>query len=180
MTKINIQAQVPGFTGQVIGVPFVDSKASIEVPRQQAAFEYFTRHGYVLEGGDDDGDAKAAADESGHAADAKAYEEQTIPELIALAEQHGYELGSAKKKADIIAAIVAAETEAAQRRDAAAKAPTAAGNVGPGAQPGAEVGATDVNAEGTQVADAQAKVADEVADAKDAADEQSSGDASGS
>lgn len=176
MSKINIQAQVPGFTGQVIGVPFVDSKASIDVPRQQAAFEYFTRHGYILTPEDEPADEQP----SGHSADAKAYEKQTKDELIALAAQHGYELGSAKTKAEIVSAIVAAETEAAQRRDAAAKADTAAGNVGPGDQSGGPAGTnTDVNAGGAQPS-SQAKVADEVADAKAAADAQASGDASGS
>lgn len=180
MTKINIQAQVPGFTGQVIGVPFVDSKATIEVPRQQAAFEYFTRHGYILAAVDDDDEAPKSSEPSGHSADVKAYEKQTIADLVTLAGQHGYELGSAKTKPQIIAAIVAAETEAAQRRDAAAKADTAAGNVGPGDQSGGPAGTnTDVNAGGAQPS-SQEKVADEVADAKAAADAQASGDASGS
>ena len=60
----------------------------------------------------------------------------TIPELQAYAEENGIDLGDATKKADILAAVKAAETDAGETEDAPAE--DAAGEDGIGDMAGSD------------------------------------------
>jgi hypothetical protein len=48
MSKVTITAPNPAFDGTSAGVKFSEGKAVIEVPRQQAALEYFARHRFGI------------------------------------------------------------------------------------------------------------------------------------
>ncbi len=48
MSKVKITSANPAFTGISAGVQFVNGEAEIELPRQQAALEYFERHRFGI------------------------------------------------------------------------------------------------------------------------------------
>jgi hypothetical protein len=85
-----ITAPVKGFNGVVGGVQFTDGEAETDSPSMTV---YFRRHGYQAE------DAE------------KTLEQMKVDELKAYADSRDIDLGDATKKADILAAIQAAEKE---------------------------------------------------------------------
>ncbi len=48
MTQVTITAPNPAYDGTSAGVKFSEGKATIEVPRQRAALEYFQRHRFGI------------------------------------------------------------------------------------------------------------------------------------
>lgn len=93
-----VTTPVEGFSGNVVGVVFVDGKGETA---DGAALAYFRRQGYgiedtlIAEDASEDGDSELL-DLDG----------MTVDQLKAFAAEHEYTLGDAVKKADIIEAIV--------------------------------------------------------------------------
>ncbi len=102
-----IHTPAAGFTGVVVGVPFTDG---VGETTDAAALSYFERHGYKVE-------QVAPTFPDGDPAEA-----WKVAELKQWAAAHDVDLGSATKKDDVWAAIVAA---------------TAADSAGEPADPGA-------------------------------------------
>lgn len=124
MSTIKITAPVSSFTGQVAGVQFVDGVAEIEIPRQQAAAEYFGRHGYGVHSdipapkGEDPALAVGESEPQGlDLTDPVALEKLKGDELDLIAANHPggpIDLTGATKKADKAALIVAAQVAYAE------------------------------------------------------------------
>jgi len=90
-----IHTPVKGFTGVVAGVTFADGVGETD---DRAALAYFERHGYTV-----DAEPKAPFP------DGAPSEAWKSAELKAFAKAHDVDLGSASNKADIVAAITAAQ-----------------------------------------------------------------------
>ncbi|HEY9409332.1 MAG TPA: hypothetical protein VIQ30_22635 [Pseudonocardia sp.] len=88
-----ITTPVAKFTGHVAGVDFVDGVGETD---DQSRLSYFARHGYTIEG--------AAEEPAGEVP----LEKRKVDELRAYAEQNGIDLGEAKTKPEILAALAAA------------------------------------------------------------------------
>lgn len=91
-----VKTPVEGYTGQVVGVTFADGVGETDDP---AVLAYFRRHGYTVEETE-----KAVTVPEG-----KPSTDWTADQLKAYAAEHGIDLGAAKKKAEIAAALEAAE-----------------------------------------------------------------------
>lgn len=98
MTKIT--TPVEGFTGQVAGVAFANGVGETDDP---IALGYFERRGYGIE----------KADPPVTIPDGKPSTEWKGEQLKAYAEKHSLDLGSAKTKPEMVAAIEKAEAEKA-------------------------------------------------------------------
>ncbi|GLU91344.1 hypothetical protein [Agromyces sp. NBRC 114283] len=109
-----ITTPVKGFTGNVAGVAFVDGRGETDDP---IALGYFERRGYGVE--------KAAAPEPITVPEGKPSTDWKVDQLKAYAEKHELDLGSAKSKPELVAAIEKAGAEKAA-------ASTAAGDGGQG------------------------------------------------
>lgn len=105
MTKIT--TPVKGFTGTVAGVHFADGVGETDDP---IALGYFERRGYGVE----------KADAPISIPDGKPSTEWKGDQLKAYAEKHSLDLGSAKTKPEMVAAIEKAETEKAAAETQAA------------------------------------------------------------
>jgi hypothetical protein len=97
MSKATIHAPVEDFTGKVGTVAFADGVGTLELPNPQ--LNYFIRHGYKVE-------VEGVKSSKSEKSDAKP---TTVDGLKAYAAEHGIDLGEAKTKAEIAAAIEAAE-----------------------------------------------------------------------
>ena len=91
-----ITTPVKGFTGVVVGVTFADGRGETD---NESAIAYFHRHGYTIEA------AQKAIEipEGAPSVDWKG------DQLKAYAERQAIDLGSAKSKPEIVAAIESAE-----------------------------------------------------------------------
>jgi hypothetical protein len=98
MSKATIHAPVEDFTGKVGSVAFADGVGTLELPSTELS--YFIRHGYKVEVG------KSSKADKSDKPDAKP---TTVDGLKAYAAEKGIDLGEAKTKAEIAAAIDAAE-----------------------------------------------------------------------
>ena len=94
-----IHTPVKGFTGSVVGVTFADGVGETDEPAKLA---YFHRHGYTVE----EKTAKTVEIPEGAPS-----EEWKVDQLKAYAEKHDLDLGSAKTKPEMVAAIKAAEAK---------------------------------------------------------------------
>lgn len=104
-----ITTPVKGFTGVVVGVPFADGQGETD---DESAIAYFNRHGYDVE----------AAEKAVTIPDGAPSTDWKGDQLKAYAEKHELDLGSAKSKPELVAAIEAADKAKADA------AQTAAGN----------------------------------------------------
>lgn len=114
-----ITTPVEGFTGQVAGVAFANGVGETDDP---IALGYFERRGYGIE--------KADAPAPVTIPDGKPSTDWKADQLKAYAEKHGLEVGSAKSKPELVAAIEKAEAE-----KAAAQTPPPAGEGDQGGDP---------------------------------------------
>jgi hypothetical protein len=161
MTTVTITAPNPKYDGTSAGVKFSEGKATIELPRQQAALEYFGRHRFGIsenvaapKGEDADlgvqatgspapGAAPTGAPAAPVVVEAQKLEDLTRAEIDALAAERGIDTSGAKTKADAIALIDASPAvpvlgDGNQPADVAGEGPAGAQhNVGhDGADPG--------------------------------------------
>lgn len=83
-----VRTPVEGFTGEVVGVQFVDGVGDTD---NESAIAYFTRHGYQVGEG------------------SLTLSEMTVKELVAYAGANDIDLDGATKKAEVLAVIEAAE-----------------------------------------------------------------------
>jgi hypothetical protein len=98
-----IVAPVEGYTGLVVGVPFVGGAATTSDP---GALAYFRRHGYQV----DTGAASAPVEAPAPAAVVPVLPAKPkVEDLRAYAEAKGIDLTGLSRKADLVAAIAAAE-----------------------------------------------------------------------
>lgn len=95
-----ITTPVKGFTGTVAGVSFANGVGETE---DEVAIGYFTRRGYTVEGAERPVDIP----------EGKPSTEWKGDQLKAYAEKHALDLGSAKNKPEMVAAIEKAEAEKA-------------------------------------------------------------------
>lgn len=97
-----VHTPVEGFTGEIVGVSFVDG---VGETTDSSALAYFARHGYEIDSGAPldpaDPDGPGSAEDSG-------LEAMTVDELRQMAAEADIDLEGATRKADIIAAITAA------------------------------------------------------------------------
>jgi hypothetical protein len=93
----NIATPVEGFTGHVAGVAFENGIGRTDSP---TALAYFHRHGYTVV----QDEAEEPAFPEGEPTD-----KWTVGQLTAYAATHGVDLGDAKKKDELLAALVPAE-----------------------------------------------------------------------
>lgn len=96
-----ITTPVKGFSGAVAGVTFTDGVGETD---DEGAIAYFTRHGYDVEKTVAIPEGKPTGDWKGD-------------QLKAYAEKHSLDLGSAKTKPEIVAAIEKAEADKAAAAD---------------------------------------------------------------
>lgn len=97
MAKAIVNTPVEGFNGKVVGVTFVNGTADVD---DEAQLAYFERQGYQVIY------APAAAEveiPEGDPADG-----WTVPQLKAFAESKSIDLGKAKTKPEILAALAVA------------------------------------------------------------------------
>jgi hypothetical protein len=87
-------------TAEIAGIAFVKGVGDTD---DEHALNYFRRHGYRIEGDDTPSDGKAPDVPEGDPTDA-----WTKVQLQALAKRDAIELGEAKTKPEILAAILAA------------------------------------------------------------------------
>lgn len=93
---MEIRTPVKGFTGEVVGVAFAGGVGHTDDPNRLA---YFRRHGYEIVTEAESTPKKA--------------EDMTKAELIAHAQANNIDLGDAKTKAEILAAVTAAAEQPA-------------------------------------------------------------------
>lgn len=106
-----ITTPVKGFTGIVAGVAFANGVGETEDP---IALGYFERRGYGIEGAD--------APEVVEIPDGDPVEAWTKKQLDAYAVREELDVGNAKSKPDIVAALIAAKAEkVAKAAEAAAQ-----------------------------------------------------------
>ena len=86
------------YTGVSASVSFVDGKGETD---NKHLIKWFKEHGYKVE------DGKPKTDEGGEGG----IDKMTVKELKAYAKENGIDLGDANTKAEIIAAIEAAEAD---------------------------------------------------------------------
>lgn len=98
MTNAIVNTPVKGFTGTVIGVAFANGTADVEDPTKLA---YFTRHGY---------DVIYAPVQAVEIPEGEPSTDWKGDQLKAYAEKHEVDLGSAKTKPEIVAALEAVKT----------------------------------------------------------------------
>jgi hypothetical protein len=92
-----IESPVKGFNGQVVGVTFTDGIAKTD---NEGALGYFARHGYTV-GETEKQEVKIP--------EGKPTDVWTNAQITAWAAAHEVDLGDASKKADMLAAIEAAQ-----------------------------------------------------------------------
>ncbi len=93
MSKKHIESPVKGFSGLVAGVHFVDGKGSTD---SESAIAYFERQGYTVSGAKPEERGYPAGDPS---------DKWKVEELKAYAAERNIDLGEAKKKDEIWAAL---------------------------------------------------------------------------
>ncbi|MBM4542741.1 hypothetical protein GS463_27590 [Rhodococcus hoagii] len=101
-----INAPVKDFTGVVAGVHFADGQAETD---NEAAIQYFERHGYGVDG---------SADDAAERKPAGNLEEFSVSKLREYAKAKGIALGDAARKQDILAKIEKAESPIALQEGA--------------------------------------------------------------
>jgi len=157
MTQVTITAPNPKYDGISAGVKFTDGKATIEIPRQRAALEYFERHRFGISkdvaapegegselavtatgnpqpGAVPAGAAAPASPASGDSPEAEteaSLGKLTREQLDALAAERSIDISGAGNKSDVIALLLAAPAVVpapGQPADVAGEGPAGAQN----------------------------------------------------
>jgi hypothetical protein len=119
-----VKTPVEGFTGEVAGVVFADGVGETDNPN---ALNYFRRHGYDVATPVHQTPAPASAPKPGFP-DGAPTAAWTGNELKAYAAEHGIDLGKARTKQEMAAAIEAASEAASEVGPEGESAPAGEGN----------------------------------------------------